>query len=110
MKSILIALAVVLLLSSTACGGWYYGPRAVYYPAAPVYAYPGPVYAYPAPVYAYPPVVVARPYVAYAPIVPAPVVAPAPVWYGPPAVVVGVGGKVYIPGRPVRNAVRAVLP
>ena len=29
-------------------------------------------------------------------------------WYGPPAVVVR--AKVYLPGRPVRNAVRFVLP
>ena len=116
MKTIFAAIVVVLLLGSTAYGQWYYGPRAVYYPAAPVYVYPAPVYAYPAPVYAYPaqvytyrvPVVAASPYVAYSPVVPAPVIAPAPVWYGPPGVVVR--SKVYIPGRPVRNVVRAVLP
>ncbi len=119
MKSILAAVAVVLLLGSTAYGQWYVGPRAVYYPAAPVYAYPSPVYAYPAPVYAYPapmyayrayrvPVVAPSPYVAYAPVVAAPVVVPRRVWYGPPAVVVR--SKVYIPGRPVRNVVRAVVP
>jgi hypothetical protein len=104
MKSILAAVAVVLFLGSTAYGQWYVGPRAVYYPAAPAYAYPAPVYAYPAPVYGYRvPAVAPAPYVAYAPIV-----APARVWVGPPAVVVR--GKAYIPGRPVRNAVRAVLP
>ena len=109
MKSILVAIALVLLLGSTAYGGWYVGPWGAYYPA-PVYAYPGPVYAYPAPAYAYPPVVVARPYVTYAPIVPGPVVAPAPVWVGPPAVFVGPRGRVYVPGRPLRNSVIAVLP
>jgi hypothetical protein len=117
MKSILTAMAVVLLLGSTAYGQWYVGPRAVYYPAAPVYAYsaapaypyPAPMYAYPAPYYAYRvPVVAPSPYVAYAPVAPAAVFAPAPVWYGPPGVVVR--SKVYIPGRPVRNVVRAVLP
>jgi hypothetical protein len=113
MKSILAAVAVVLLLGSTAYGQWYVGPRAVYYPAA-VYAYPAPVYAYPAPVYAYPApyysyrVPVAYPYVAYSPVVAAPAVVPAAVWYGPPGVVVR--SKVYIPGRPVRNVVRAVVP
>lgn len=99
MKSILTALVIILLLGSSAYGGWYYGPRAVYYPAAPAYAYPAPVYAYPAPV------VVQQPYVAYAPVV-----APAPVVVGPPAVVVGARGRVYVPGRPVRNVVRAALP
>ena len=109
MKNILAAIVVVLLLGSTAYGQWYYGPRAVYYPAATVYAYPAPAYAYPARVYTYRvPVVAASPYVAYSPVVPAPVVAPMPVWYGPPGVVVR--SKVYIPGRPVRNVVRAVLP
>jgi hypothetical protein len=117
MKTILAAIVVVLLLGSTAYGQWYVGPRAVYYPAAPAYAYPAPAYAYPAPVYAYParvyayparvytyrvPLVAPSPYVAYAPV------APAPVWYGPPGVVVR--SKVYLPGRPVRNVVRAVLP
>jgi hypothetical protein len=48
------------------------------------------------------------PYVAYSPVVSGPVVVPGPVWYGPPGVVVR--SKVYFPGRPVRNVVRAVLP
>ena len=109
MKTILAAVVVVLLLGSTAYGQWYYGPRAVYYPATPVYAYPAPAYAYPAPVYTYRvPMVAPSPYVAYAPVISAPLVAPAPVWYGLPGVVVR--SKVYIPGRPVRNVVRAVWP
>jgi hypothetical protein len=115
MKTIFAAIAVVLLVGSTAYGQWYVGLRAVYYPAAPVYAYPAPVYAYPAPVYAYPapvytyrvPVVAPAPYVAYSPVVPPPVVAPAPVWVGPGVIV---RNKVYFYGQPVRNAVRAVLP
>jgi hypothetical protein len=102
MKSILVALAVVLLLSSTACGGWYYGPWGAYYPA--------PVYGYPPPAYVYPPVVVGRPYVAYSPVVPGPYFAPAPAWVGPPPVVIGPRGRVYVPGRPLRNSVIAVLP
>jgi hypothetical protein len=98
MKNLIIAVAVFLMLGSTAFGGWYVGPTYgyAYYPGAPVYAYPAPV-------------VVPGPRVVYSPIVPGPVVAPAPVWAARP-VVVGPAGKVYIPGRPVRNAVRAVLP
>jgi len=98
MKTLIAAIAVVLLLGSTACGGWYVGPRVVqsYYPVGPVYGYPGPV-------------VVAGPRVVYSPIIPAPMMVPAPMWYRPP-VVVGPAGRVYLPGRPVRNAVRAVLP
>jgi hypothetical protein len=110
MKSILAAVAVVLLLGTTAYGQWYVGPRAVYYPS-PVYAYPAPVYAYPTPVYAYRVPVAAYPYAAYypySPVMAAPVAVPARVWYGPPGVVVR--SKVYIPGRPVRNVVRAVVP
>jgi len=97
MKTLLAAIAVVLLLGSTAYGGWYDGPTMVqsYYPAGPVYGYPAPV--------------VVGPRVVYSPIVPARVMAPAPLWYGRP-VVVGPAGRVYLPGRPVRNAVRAVLP
>jgi hypothetical protein len=93
-KNLMIAVALVLLLGSTASAAWYVGPRVgyAYYPAAPVYAYPAPV-----------------PYVTYAPVVAGTVIAPGPVWVGRP-VVVGPAGKVYITGRPVRNAVRAVLP
>jgi hypothetical protein len=115
MKSILTAFAVVLLLGSTAYGGWYVVPTPVraYYPAyavAPAYAYPAPV---PYAAYYAPVAVAPVPYATYyAPVVPyaayARVVAPAPVWVGPPGVVVRT--KVFIPGRPVRNVVRAVLP
>jgi len=101
MKPLVIAIAIVLLLSATASAGWYVAPRVVtaYYPVAPVYAYPAPVYVPP-------------PYVVYSPCLPPPVpaavVAPAPVWIGPPGAVVR--SKVYIPGRPVRNVIKAVLP
>jgi hypothetical protein len=92
MKTLITAIVVCLLLGSTAYGGWYVAPTRVraYYPVAPVYAYPAPMVA---------PV----PYAVYSPVV-----VPAPVWVAPPGVVVR--GKVYLPGRPVRNTVRAVLP
>ncbi len=93
MKNLLIAVAVLLALGSTAYGGgWYVGPSVgyAYYPGTPVYAYPAPV-------------VVAGPRVVYSPVVvPAPVFAPRPV-------VVGPSGKVYVPGRPVRNTLRAIF-
>jgi hypothetical protein len=94
MKTLMIAVALVLVLGSTAYGRWYVGPPPgyAYYPAAPVYAYPAPV-----------------PYTVYSPVIAGPVMAPAPVWVGRPAVV-GPAGRVYVVGRPVRNAVRAVLP
>lgn len=94
MKSITIAVALFLLLGSTAWGGWYVGPTVgyTYYAPAPVYAYPQAV-----------------PYVTYSPVITAPVVAPSPVWVGRP-VVIGPAGKIYVPGRPIRNTVRAVLP
>ena len=92
MRHLVVAVTVLLLLGSTAYGGWYVGPRVVY-------GYP---YAYPAPM------VVAPPYVVYSPLVPAPVLAPAPVWVAPPGVIVR--PKVYVPGRPVRNAIRAAVP
>jgi hypothetical protein len=96
MKHLAIAVTVLLLLGSTAYGGWYVGPRAVY-------AYPSvePVYAYP------PPVVVAGPRVVYSPVVPAPVLAPAPAWVGSGVVVYP---RVFVPGQPVRNVLRAVVP
>jgi hypothetical protein len=98
MKTLIPEIAVVLLLGSTAYGGWYVGPTMVqsFYPGAPVYAYPAPA-------------VVIGPRVVYSPIVPGPMLAPAPLWYGRP-VVVGPAGRVYVPGRPVRNTLRAVLP
>ncbi len=116
MKSPVLAAVLVLVLASVSCGAWYVVPQGyyAYYPYyAPAYA-PAPVYAYPRPVVAAPPVayspVLAGPRVVYSPVVPAPVLAPAPVpyWYAPPAVIVR--GKVYLPGRPVRNAVRFVVP
>jgi hypothetical protein len=96
MRRLVVAITVLLLLGSTAYGGCYVGPRVVYaYPGA------GPVYSYPAPV------VVAGPRVVYAPVVPAPVVAPPPVWGGPGVVVYP---RVLVPGQPVRNALRVVVP
>jgi hypothetical protein len=92
MRKMMLAIAVFLLVGSTAFGGWYMGPTVGY-----SYYAPAPVYAYPAP------------YVAYSPVIAAPVVAPTPVVVGRP-VVVGPAGKIYIPGRPIRNTVRAVLP
>jgi len=97
--AIAITLGAILLAASVASAGWtYVAPPVVYgyYPAGPVYAYPAPV-----------PTVVARP------IVPAPVYAPGPVVYpvGPavysyPYVV---RTKVFVPGQPVRNTLRAVF-
>jgi hypothetical protein len=89
MRNLVVALVVVLLLASTATafGGWYVGPRVVY-------AYPSPV--------------VVSPQVVYSPVVAAPLVAPATVVVGPPAVIVG--PRYYIPGQPVRNVLRAVAP
>ena len=99
MKNSIIAVAMILAFGSTAYGQWYAaGPTVgyAYYPGEAVYAAPAPV-------------LVARPRVVYSPVVVAPVMAPAPVWVGRP-VVVGPAGKVYLPGRPVRNTLRAVLP
>ena len=105
MKTLIMALGIVLLVGSTAFAGWYVGPRVVraYYPYGPVYAYPAPVVAAPAPYMTYMPVPAPAPYWTYS----VPVVAPAPVWVGPPAVVRYRG---FYPGRPVRNVVRAVVP
>jgi len=110
MKSLLIAVVIVLLAGSTASGGWpYAAPAAV--PAPVVYPYwpVGPVYAYPPPVVRLPVrAVYPRPVIAPAPAVyPYPVVGRAPVMYVPP---VWVRSKVYFRGRPVRNAIRAALP
>jgi hypothetical protein len=93
MKRFLLAVAIVLLAASSAFGGWGYvaGPAVVYHywPVGPVYAYPAPVV------------------VAPAVVAPVPAVVSGPVLYPAPVVI---RSKVYIPGRPVRNAVRAVLP
>lgn len=68
---------------------------------------PGPVIAPPTVVYRAP--VVVPPVVAFRPVVPAPVVrvAPRAVYYGPTAVV---RTRYFVPGQPIRNYWRAVLP
>jgi hypothetical protein len=109
MKSFIVAfsLDVVLLVSSQALaqGVVAYMPVApapvvAYYAPPPLVSY-GPVvttaYYAPPPYYVAPPVVTAY----YG----APVVAP--YYYGRPVIV---RPKVYIPGQPVRNVVRAVTP
>ena len=70
----------------------YYAPPATYYAPAPTVTYyaPAPTYAYYAPV-----VVPRRYYAAY------PLVYPAPVYVAP---------RVFVPGQPVRNTLRAVFP
>jgi hypothetical protein len=99
MKTLLIALGVVLLIGSTSFAGWHVRPAVVqaYYPGVPVYAYPAP-------------------YVSYMPVAPAPyaygaygvpAVAPVPVVVGPAAVV---RTRVLYPGQPVRNVVKVVVP
>ena len=40
MKSVMMAVAAVLVLGSTAFAGWYVGPGYAYYPAVPAYVYP----------------------------------------------------------------------
>jgi hypothetical protein len=109
MKNLMIAVAAVLVLNSTAYGGWYVGPTVgyAYYPPVPVYAYAPAPAVVAAPQVVYSPVL-AAPGVVYAPAVPVPVVTAAPVWVAPPGVVIR--SKVYIPGRPLRNIVRAVVP
>ena len=126
MKSLVVALAVVVLAASAASAGWTYvapvvAPAPVvynYWPVGPVYTYPAPVPYMPAPyMVARPapyrvarpvPYRVARPVMVAPPVyAPAPFYAPAPVVYAPPYVV---RSKVFIPGRPIRNIVRAVLP
>jgi hypothetical protein len=110
------SVAVVLMLSSSALaqGVVAYMPVApapvAYYQPAPVVGY-GPVvrtaYYAPAPYYVASPVAV--PYAA-APVVTAYYggpVAVAPLYYGRPVIV---RPKIYIPGQPVRNVVRAVTP
>jgi hypothetical protein len=128
MKSFVLAvsMAVVLMASSSALAQGYYanylpvGPAPVvsYYAPAPVAGY-GPVvatsYYAPAPYYAASPVSYYAaspvPYYVAAPVPAGPVavgpVAVAPVYYGRPAIV---HPKVYYPGQPVRNVLRAVTP
>ncbi len=106
MKTAIIALGILLLVASTTFAGWHVVPTVVlaYYPGVPVYAYPAPVVAAPAP------------YVSYMPMAPAPygysaysvpIVAPAPVVVGPAAIV---RTRVFYPGQPVRNVLKAVVP
>ena len=117
MKRLVAAMmmAAALLAGSTAWADWVYVPGAPV--AAPVVAYYAPAYvAVPPAVIAirrYPvPAAVALParVVVRSPVVVSgPVIVPAPTVYPYPAPVV-IRAKVYYPGQPVRNAVRAVLP
>jgi hypothetical protein len=111
MKTSIIALGIVLLISSTTFAGWY-----VVRPTVVQAYYPGvPVYVYPAPYVSYMPMASAAPYVSYMPMATpvqpyaygVPVGAPAPVLVGPAAVV---RGRVFYPGQPVRNVLKAVAP
>jgi hypothetical protein len=104
MKAILVSLGILLLFASTSFAGWYVAPTVVqaYYPGVPVYAYPAPVVAAPVPYVSYMPVAAPSP-CAYG----VPVYAPAPVIYGPPAVI---RTRVFYPGQPVRNVIKAVVP
>jgi hypothetical protein len=112
MKTLIIALGIVLLIGSTSFAGWYVMPTVVqaYYPGVPVYAYPAPAMAVPSPYVSYMPVAASAPYVSYMPVAPYSaysVVAPAPVVVGPAAVV---RTRVFYPGQPVRNVLKAVAP
>jgi hypothetical protein len=120
MKSfvMVLSLAVVLVVSSTVLAHGY----VAYLPVAPV-----PVTAYYAPV---PTVAYAQvPAITYAPVATTAYYAPAPYYVAPPVVTpyyvaspvavpvapvygrpVVVHPKVYVPGQPVRNVVRAVTP
>jgi hypothetical protein len=104
-----LVIGLFALDQGTAYGQVYAVPTVVqtYYPPAPVYTYTTP-YAYPAPVvvpvrrWAYSPVI--------APVTVAPqVVVTTPMVVASP-VVIGPAGRVYIPGRPIRNTVRVVWP
>jgi hypothetical protein len=110
MKSfvMVLALAVVLMASSNALAQGYAvlmpvgpGPVTAYYAPAPVVGY-GPVvstaYYAPAPYYVAAPV--AAPYYVASPYAVGPV-------YARPVVV---RPKIYVPGQPVRNVLRAVTP
>jgi hypothetical protein len=75
----------------------YYAPTVAYYPPAPYVAY----YPPPAPYVAYYP-----PAVAY----PQPVVLPYRAYYGMPGWSMFGAPRLYVPGEPVRNVLRAVTP
>jgi hypothetical protein len=75
----------------------YYAPPVAYYPPAPYVAY----YPPPAPYAAYYP-----PAVAY----PAPVIMPYRAYYGMPGWSMFGVPRLYVPGEPVRNVLRAVTP
>lgn len=103
----LMVAALVMFASSTAMAQWYGVPTpvTVYSPVvapAPVTVYhPAPVTVYrPAPVVTYRPAVVPAPVAVYRP---APVVAypPVTVYYRP---------EIRVPGQPVRNVLRAIVP
>ncbi len=105
MKTAIAALGIVLFLGSTSFAAWYVAPTVVqaYYPMGPVYAYPAPVVVAPMPYVTYMPVAEPAPPCFYGP----PVVAPVPMVIGRPAVV---RYRVFYPGQPVRNVVKAVIP
>jgi hypothetical protein len=118
MKTLLIALGIVLLFGSTSFAGWYVMPTVVqaYYPGIPAYAYPTPIVPAPVPYGSYMPIAAPAPYVSYMPVAPAPyaysaygvpAVSPAPVVVGPAAVI---RARVFYPGQPVRNVLKAVVP
>jgi hypothetical protein len=114
-------------------GAYYTAPAGAYevhrpVAAGPVVAYSpvaeeGPDFAY-SPVVEYPPVVAYRPLVTYGRMVTVrrPVVAyygpavAAPAYYGPAPMYYSVGrpvvvrSKIYVPGQPIRNVLRAVTP
>jgi len=119
MKSFVMAvsMAVVLMASSSVLAQGYVAylpvapaPVVSYYPPAPAVTY-GPVvatsYYAPAPYYAAAP----APYIVASPVAApyyvASPVAVGPLYYGRPVIV---RPKVYYPGQPVRNVIRAVTP
>jgi len=114
MKSwvVLAVAAAVLLTGSMASAGWRrVAPVVVPAPTIVHSFYPvGPVYAYPAPaVVSVPAPIVYRRSVFYS----APVIYPSAVGYPGTAVVpvpVMVRPRFYVPGQPVRNAIRAAWP
>jgi hypothetical protein len=121
MKNLLLGIVVALVVGSfgfsdRAAYGQYYGEPVVvqsFYGPTVVPSYtPAYTPAY-APAYVYPVAPSRR--IVYSPVLAAPVVAPAPVYVPAPVVVsapvvIGPTGKIYIPGRPVRNVVRVIVP